>query len=154
MLGPRDLEEFLKSRGIPYRLVEVPEAATSEMASKSLGVDKTRIAKTVVFVSDTGDVVLVVVRSDRRVDQAKLAKLLGYRKLRLARAEEVVEYTGYTPGGVPPIGHARELPVVLDSEVAGGEYWCGGGDERHLLLLDFRNISAQGFKVVDVPKKQ
>ncbi|PLJ77381.1 aminoacyl-tRNA deacylase [Infirmifilum sp. SLHALR2] len=154
MLGPSHLEEFLRSRGIPYRLVEVGAAATSDDASMSLGVEKSQIAKTVVFVSDGGETVLVVVRADRRVDQARLAKLLGYRRLRLARPEEVAESTGYPPGGVPPLGHLRELPVILDSEIAGGEYWCGGGDERHLLLLDFRMITGPGFKVMDVPKKR
>lgn len=154
MLGPAELEAFLRSRGLAYRLVEVGAAATSDEASRSLGVEKSRIAKTVVFVSDGGEPVLVVVRADRRVDQSKLAKALGYKKLRLARGEEVASLTGYPPGGVPPVGHAKELPVLVDAELVGGEYWCGGGSERHLLLLDIGQVAKlPNVRVVDVPKK-
>ncbi|MEZ0346352.1 MAG: YbaK/EbsC family protein [Infirmifilum sp.] len=129
-------------------------AATSEDASKSLRVDKSQIAKTIVFVADTGDVVLVVLRADRRVDQSGLAKLLGYKRLRLARDSEVVENTGYRPGGVPPLGHAKPLPVFIDREVSEGAYYCGGGDDKHLLFLDFREIPSRlNVKVIDVPKK-
>ncbi|MGC8835566.1 MAG: aminoacyl-tRNA deacylase [Infirmifilum sp.] len=155
MLGPADLEAFLRRNGLRFQIVEVPAAATSEMASKSLGISKDKIAKSVLFVSEDNNVVLIVLRSDRRVDQSKLAKILGYKKLRLARDEEVLAYTGYPPGGVPPIGHLREIPVFLDVEVSTGEYWCGGGDDKHLLLLDFSEASKlKNVAVIEVPKKQ
>lgn len=145
----------MKSRGLSYKLVEVPAAATSEDASKSLNIPKSQIAKTIVFVSESKDTILVVVRADRKVDQSKLARLLGFKKLRLAREEEVISSTGYPPGGVPPLGHLAELPVFVDAEIATGEYWCGGGDEKHLVFLDFRRLQGfKGVRIIEVPKKQ
>jgi len=155
VLGPRELEEELRREGVSFRIVEVPRAATAREASESLGVPMERIAKTVVLVSEGGDVVLVVVRADRRVDQAKLARLLGFKRLRLATEEEVTSSTGYPPGGVPPVGHARRLPVYLDTELLGaGPVYAGGGDERHLLLINPEDIvRLAGAQVIDVPKK-
>uniref|UniRef100_A0A7C4FFR2 YbaK/EbsC family protein n=1 Tax=Thermofilum pendens TaxID=2269 RepID=A0A7C4FFR2_THEPE len=155
MLGPRELEEVLRREGASFSIVEVPRAATAREASESLGVPLDRVVKTVVLVSESRDVVLAVVRADRRVDQSRLARLLGFKKLRLATEEEVVSSTGYPPGGVPPVGHARRLPVYLDAELLGaGPVYAGGGDERHLLLINPEDIvRLAGAQVIDVPKK-
>ncbi|MHB9301801.1 YbaK/EbsC family protein [Thermofilum pendens] len=156
MLGAKDLESFLSSAGLRFEIVEVSRAATSLEASESLGVGLDRIAKTVVFKSDGGETVLVVVRADLKVDQSRLARLLGYRRLRLARREEVVEETGYEPGGVPPVGHRKRLKVYVDSRLLdAGEVYAGGGDERHLVRLDLRELVEKGFAAaVEVPVKQ
>ena len=111
------LKSLLERAGVKFRILEVPQAATSFEAAASLGLSLERIGKSVVLQADTGETILVVVRGDRRIDQGKLAKMLGYKKLRLATANEVVEATGYAPGGVPPIGHARKLPVYVDEEL-------------------------------------
>jgi len=156
VLGPRELEEALRREGVSFSIVEVPRAATAREASESLGVPLERIVKTVVLVSEDKDVVLVVVRADRRVDQTRLARLLGFKKLRLAREEEVVSSTGYPPGGVPPVCHAKKLPVYLDAELLGtGPVYAGGGDERHLLLIHPEDVvRLAGAQVIDVPRKE
>lgn len=119
-----------------------------------MGIKLSEIAKTVVLVSERGDTILVVVRGDRRVDQAKLARLLGYKKLRLASGSEVLETTGYPPGGVPPVGHLRKLPVYIDVELRGGMYYVGGGDSQHLLLIRTDDIAKLTEGVfLDIPKK-
>ncbi|AJB41623.1 YbaK/prolyl-tRNA synthetase associated region [Thermofilum adornatum 1505] len=155
MLGVEDLKKYLDSIGIRYMIVEVPEAATSGQASRSLGIGLERIAKTVVFKSDSGETLLVVVRADKKVDQGRLAKMLGYKKLRLATFEEVVEDTGYPPGGVPPVGHKKKLVVYVDSKLLGGDfYFVGGGDDKHLLEVSLREIAERGFALpLDVPVK-
>lgn len=149
------MKSFLDRAGVEYRLVEVPRASTSREAAESLGIDLSRIAKTVVLVSEQGDTVLVIVRGDRKVDQARLARLLGYRKLRLADENEVLEATGYPPGGVPPVGHRQELPVYVDEELLNSDYYyAGGGDAQHLLLIRAKDIlRLTGGKALDVPKK-
>lgn len=155
MLGPRDLSAFLESRRVKYELVEVLRAATSIEAARSLGVDLSFIAKTVVMLTDTGYPVLVVIRADKRVNQGELARLLGLNKLRLAAGGEVTEITGYAPGGVPPLAHARKLPVYLDKELLELEYvYTGGGDDKHLLRISPGDIvEIAEAKVIDIPKK-
>ncbi|MEM0093631.1 MAG: YbaK/EbsC family protein [Thermofilum sp.] len=149
------MKSFLERAGIEYRLVEVPRASTSREAAENLGIELSRIAKTVVLVSEQGKALLVVVRGDRRVDQAKLARLLGCKKLRLATDSEVIEATGYPPGGVPPVGHLRKLPVYLDEELLGGYYYVGGGDSQHLLFIKAEDIlKLAEATVLNVPKKE
>lgn len=151
----RNLEEFLKESGVDFKLIEVSEAATSEEAASSLGISLCNIAKTIVLKSDSGRYVLVVVAGDRRVDLDKLAKTLGFRKLRLANAEEVEEVTGYPPGGVPPICHSKQLPTYVDLEVFQLDLvYTGGGDDRHLLCISPKSIvDLARAKVIDVPKR-
>jgi Cys-tRNA(Pro) deacylase len=149
------LKGLLERAGVKFRILEVPQAATSFEAAASLGLSLKRIGKSVVLQADTGETILVVVRGDRRIDQGKLAKMLGYKKLRLATAGEVVEATGYAPGGVPPIGHARKLPVYVDEELLNlDSIYVGGGDERHLLEIPPSAIvELAGARVIQVPKK-
>lgn len=149
------MKSYLDTAAVEYQLVEVPRASTSREAAESLGIDLTRIAKTVVLVNERGEAVLVVVRGDRRIDQAGLARLIGCRKLRLASDQEVLEATGYPPGGVPPVGHKQKLPVYVDEELLGGGfYYAGGGDAQHLLLIRAEDIlKLSGGTVLKVPKK-
>lgn len=154
-LNPENLKSSLDRAGVEYKLIKVPKASTSREAAESLGIELSRIAKTVVLVSEQGEAVVVVVRGDRRVDQAKLARLLGYRKLRLANENEVLEATGYPPGGVPPVGHKQKLPVYVDEELLDGSYYyAGGGDSQHLLLVRAEDIlRLAGGRSLKVPKK-
>ncbi|MEM1509842.1 MAG: YbaK/EbsC family protein [Thermofilaceae archaeon] len=155
MLGPGDLNAFLKGRRVKYELVKVLKAATSIEAARSLGVDLSFIAKTVVMLTDTGYPILVVIRADKRVNLGELARLLGLNKLRLATGSEVAEITGYAPGGVPPLAHARKLPVYLDKELLELEYvYTGGGDDKHLLRISPADIVKMAeATVVNIPKK-
>jgi prolyl-tRNA editing enzyme YbaK/EbsC (Cys-tRNA(Pro) deacylase) len=61
--------------------------------------------------------VLVLVAGDRRADPAKLKELLGARRVMIADAERVKRETGFTIGGVPPVGHLRALPTWVDESL-------------------------------------
>lgn len=150
--GVSELESFLRERGVKYEIVDVGDAWSSRSAAAAVGVGLESVAKTVVFVGD-GDAVLVVVPGDCRVDQRSLARMLGYRRLRLARREEVVEATGYEPGSVPPVGHAGRCRVVVDRRILGrGWVYAGGGSPRHLLRIRGADIAAlSGGEVLEVP---
>lgn len=152
-LGVEDLRRFLRERGVEAEIVEVGEAWSSAAAAGSLGVPLDAVAKTVVFVGDGGEPVLVVLPGGRRVDQRGLARALGYRRLRLARREEVLGATGYEPGAVPPVGHARRVRVVVDRALLSREWvYAGGGSPRHLLRIRPADIvGLAGGEVVDVP---
>jgi prolyl-tRNA editing enzyme YbaK/EbsC (Cys-tRNA(Pro) deacylase) len=78
--------------------------------------------KSLVFVAD-GDLVMCLCAGDRRVDPAKLGA-----EARPARADEAREATGFAIGGVPPLGHDRSLPTVVDESLRRFEtVWCAAG---------------------------
>ncbi len=149
------LAEYIRAHSLDAELVEVPKAATSKEAAESLGISLENIAKSILFISDDGMPVLVVVRADRKVKQNALARILGFKHLRLARREEVVEITGYEPGAIPPFAHKNRISVIIDREVLNNRYvFTGGGSTRHLLKLKPKDIVAMtGGKVMDVPKR-
>ncbi len=140
MKGASDLARFIEENGVKARLIPVGDAATSIKASAALGIEVDRIVKTVIFVDNEGKPHAVVLRGSRRVNQSKLAKLLGVRRVRLATRSEVAELTGYEAGGVPPI----DIPIdtIIDSELAAinGEVYAGGGDASTLLEIRVEDI--------------
>lgn len=151
-LTANDLVEFLKRNGVQYEILYHGETYSAEKASKVLKVDIKSVAKSVLFMTDLGTPVLVVLRGDKRVSQNRLAKELGFKKLRLATEEEVVAATGYRPGAIPPVGHKSKILTVVDRELNGLEYvFCGGGSVGATLKIRVNDIiKLQDAKVMDV----
>lgn len=94
---------------------------TAEDAAAAVGADLGQIVKSLVFVTPapTGvlEPVLCLVSGPNRVDLARLAAVTGAADIRRANAEEARELTGFTIGGIPPIGHGRIVRVVMDPDL-------------------------------------
>ena len=102
-------------------------ARTAQEAADALGVVVGQIAKSVVFRRRADDAAVVVVTSgDRRVDEKKVAALVG--ALGRADAEFVKAKTGFSIGGVAPLGHASAPVLLLDRELFRfDEVWAAAG---------------------------
>ena len=104
--------------------------ATADDAAVAVGCDKSRIAKSLVFIAD-GDPVLVIASGSHRVDVDCLCEALDCAECRQATPDEVRAATGFSVGGVPPFGHG--LPVVIDESLLEHErVWAAGGDGHSL----------------------
>ncbi len=110
-------------------------ARTAQEAADALGVGVGQIAKSVVFRRKVDDAaVLVVTSGDRRVDEKKVAALVG--PVGRADAEFVKAKTGYTIGGVSPIGHATEPVLLIDRELFRfDEIWAAAGHPNGVFRL-------------------
>ena len=101
--------------------------ATSADAAAAIGCTIAQIAKSLVFRRKSGDPVLVVASGANRVDEKKLAALLG-EKVGRADPAFVLAKTGYPVGGVAPVGHDPAVTVLLDADLAGQrEIWAAAG---------------------------
>ncbi len=89
---------------------------TADLAAEALGVETGQIAKTLVLLAD-GKPLLLVTCGDHKVDTKKFAKLLGVKKLKFADATTVYAFTGFSPGGVSPIGSLEPLSVYIDQSL-------------------------------------
>jgi prolyl-tRNA editing enzyme YbaK/EbsC (Cys-tRNA(Pro) deacylase) len=110
--GFRRVARWLAEHGHtePPRWLDQP-ARTCAEAAEALGVQVGQIAKSVVFRRVADDrAVLVVASGDKRVDATRVAALVG--AIGRADAAFVKARTGFSIGGVPPVGHA-EPPVLL-----------------------------------------
>jgi prolyl-tRNA editing enzyme YbaK/EbsC (Cys-tRNA(Pro) deacylase) len=71
---------------------------------------------------------------------------VGKKRVSLARSEDVLVFTGFEVGGVPPFGHATALPVYLDRSVLslldrnGGVLYAGGGDDHTMMRLHLDDL--------------
>jgi prolyl-tRNA editing enzyme YbaK/EbsC (Cys-tRNA(Pro) deacylase) len=119
-------------KGITIEVTNFAESThTAAEAAAAVGAELGQIVKSLVFVvpSDNGPEPLVcLVSGPNRVDLARLAAVTGASDLRRASAREAYELTGFTIGGIPPIGHARPTRVIMDPDL--GRYpivWAAAG---------------------------
>lgn len=104
----------LAAVGVEAQIVEFPESTrTAQEAARAVGTALGQIVKSLVFVAD-GRLVLVLASGANRVDLAKLARLAAARRVDKAAAEATRAATGFSIGGVPPVGHRTPLPVYVD----------------------------------------
>jgi prolyl-tRNA editing enzyme YbaK/EbsC (Cys-tRNA(Pro) deacylase) len=114
--------------GLAIVVRRFPEGTrTAEDAARAIGCHVAQIVKSLVFVAD-GQPVVALVSGVDRLDPARLAAALGANAVRRADGDEVRTATGYAIGGVPPFGHAVEIPVLIDERLfAHDEVWAAAG---------------------------
>ncbi len=134
--GFQRVARALAERGHPHapRWLEV-SARTSQEAADALGVQVGQIAKSVIFRRKADEVaVLVVTSGDRRVDEKKVAAIVG--ALGRADADFVKARTGFTIGGVSPLAHASPPVTLIDRELFRfDEIWAAAGHPNGVFRL-------------------
>jgi prolyl-tRNA editing enzyme YbaK/EbsC (Cys-tRNA(Pro) deacylase) len=145
----------LVERGHPHvpRWLDVP-ARTSQEAADALGVGVGQIAKSVIFRRRSDDrAVLVIASGDRRVDESRVAAIAG--ELARADAAFVKAATGFSIGGVAPVGHAQEPLTLIDRELFRfDEIWAAAGHPNGVFRLapaDLERLT--GAPVADVVRR-
>jgi prolyl-tRNA editing enzyme YbaK/EbsC (Cys-tRNA(Pro) deacylase)/predicted Fe-S protein YdhL (DUF1289 family) len=125
-------------------------ARTSQEAADVLGIAVGQIAKSIVFRGARGDAVLVVASGDRRVDEAKLAALVG--PLARADAAFVKERTGFAIGGVAPVGHLQPPVMLIDRELCRyDEVWAAAGHPNGVFAVRPQELTRlTGAPIADV----
>lgn len=120
MPSPSDrVAAVLRQAGVNVQVLEFPQGTrTARDAAAAVGTTLAQIVKSLVFLAD-GRPVLVLASGANRVDTAKLARAAGVQTVQKAGASAVQDATGYAIGGVPPVAHARTLPVFIDRDLMG-----------------------------------
>jgi prolyl-tRNA editing enzyme YbaK/EbsC (Cys-tRNA(Pro) deacylase) len=123
------VQRALDEAGIGSRVIELATAArTSQQAADALGIAVGQIAKSLIFrAAASGRAILVIAAGDRRVDESRVAALLG-EAIERATPEFVREHSGFAIGGVAPLGHARPMTTFVDASLRRfGVVWAAGG---------------------------
>lgn len=140
--------DLLKELGHDQPVVMLPESGkTSAEAAAGLGCSVAEIAKSIVFRRLSDDAPVMVVASGvNRVDEAKVAALLG--PLGRADAKFVKTRIGYAIGGVCPVGHLEKTVMLIDEDLLGLEQvWAAAGHPHAV----FRLTPAQLLKMTGAP---
>jgi prolyl-tRNA editing enzyme YbaK/EbsC (Cys-tRNA(Pro) deacylase) len=126
----------LRAAAVEATVQEFPEGTpTAEAAANAVGCRLDQIVKSLVFVCD-GAYVLAMVPGDRRADEGRVAAAAGASEARVAGAAEVVEATGFEPGGVAPFPLAAIEDVFIERTLMQhSRVWIGAGSPAHMAGL-------------------
>lgn len=118
----------LHDAGFPSE-IRTFEAATrtAQQAADALGVPVGAIVKSLCFMAD-GVPVMVLVSGANRGDLLKIQQVLHANEVKRASAEDVRAATGFAIGGVPPLGHAQRMRIVIDRDLQQYDIiWAAAG---------------------------
>ena len=147
------VQDALAAKGLTLEVKQFPDSTRSAAeAAAAIGCEVDQIAKALIFRAVESDrPVLVVASGANRVDEAKVSALIG-EQIGRADAAFVREKTGYSIGGVPPVGHATEPVVLLDEDLLDlAEIWAAAGTPNAVFRLTPDNLVAlTGGRVAEV----
>lgn len=113
----RKVQRSLQEKGFSVD-VTVCEASISTVqdAALAVGAPEEHILKSLIFLADD-EPVLVLMAGENRVDSKKLRKAAGAKKIRMADADFVYQWSGFRTGGVPPVGYGEKPRAFLDEDL-------------------------------------
>ncbi len=120
-------ESWLAGTDFGVAVKEFPQGTrTAVDAARAVGCEVGQIVKSLVFVA-AGRPVVALVSGANRLDERRLAAVAG-DPVAKADADTARTATGYAIGGVPPFGHATDVPVFMDRDLFGyGVVWAAAG---------------------------
>ncbi len=126
------VRDALDAAGISFdTIVCTPDQADTAVFCEVFDIAPEDSVNTILVVGKTEPRVYsaCLVRADTRLDVNRaVRKEMGVRKASFAGLDEAVEVTGMMYGGVTPFGLPGEIPILIDSRIAGdGVVWLGGG---------------------------
>jgi prolyl-tRNA editing enzyme YbaK/EbsC (Cys-tRNA(Pro) deacylase) len=138
------------SLGIVF--VHVP-TRTAEEAAASIGADLGQIVKSIVFVASRPDgqllPIVCLVSGRNQVDTARLAAVIGETAIRRATPREARQLTGFSVGGIPPIGFGHEVRVVMDADLGAHQVvWAAAGTDAAIFPVAPATLRALSNAVV------
>lgn len=124
----------------------LPDAVrTARAAADALEVTPAEIANSLVFAGRRRDgsvePLLVLASGGHRVDQDRIAGLLDLAAVEKATPEQVREWTGFTIGGVAPVGHPVPLRTVVDVTLSSFEHvWAAAGHSHSVFRTSYDEL--------------
>ena len=131
------LKDFDKTMNV---LVLDKSARTASEAAFSLKCEVGAIIKSLLFKAD--DIfILSLVSGDRRCSLNKMKKITNKKNLSMASPEEVKSKTGYTIGGVSPIGHISSIKILIDHSLDRfNNLYAAAGHPNCVFKINFENL--------------
>lgn len=157
--GVQRVAQVLRDKGHPHAPRMLDDAArTAQQAADALGISLGQIAKSIIFKrKPDAAAVLVITSGDRRVDEKKVQALVCAegQKLGRADAEFVKASTGFSIGGVSPVGHAVPPVTLIDRDLLRfEEIWAAAGHPHGVFKLHPQHlVHLTGAPIADVTEQ-
>ena len=135
--------EAMKSLGVQGSIVALSQSArTAQEAADALGVEVGQIASSLIFTLPTGGALLIITSGRHRVDTNLVAQNLKIDSLGRVNADFVKEISGYSIGGVSPLGWISKPEITLIDE-ALSDYdvvWAAAGHPHAVYPTSFTEL--------------
>ena len=134
-------EKALKEFDETLSVTELENTArTAVDAAKSLNCEVGAIVKSLLF-KNGDNFFLCLVSGDKRCSLNKLKKFFNSKDLSMASPDDVKEQTGYTIGGVSPIGHINTLQILVDSSLNRFKnLYAAAGHPNCIFKINFNDL--------------
>ena len=135
------IEKFIKGFDESLEVIVLENSArTAQDAATALGCNVGAIIKSLLFKTEDS-FTLCLVSGDKRCSLTKLKKIKNKKNISMASPEEVKTQTGYTIGGVSPIGHLNRVEIFIDKSLDRFiNLFAAGGHPNCIFKIDFSNI--------------
>jgi Ala-tRNA(Pro) deacylase len=140
--GSAAVAEYLEGRDVAFELIEHEPTTSAAAEARVTQRPREQVAKTLIL-HDRGVCVVAAIPASERLDLRKLRHALGAtRSLRLASEQEIArDFPMVEVGAAPPIGPMMPVAEVVDRRLlASTRIVCAGGDHRHAVVLDPRDL--------------
>ena len=132
------LNEFDKNSKV---IVLKSSARTALEAAKSLNCEVGAIVKSLLFKTEQ-NFTLCLVAGDKKASLNKIKKILNIKDASMASADDVKNVTGFTIGGVSPIGHLNETNILIDSSLERFNYlFAAAGHPNCVFKISFKDLN-------------
>ena len=115
-------------------------AGTAKDAATSLGCNVGAIVKSLIFKSND-KYYLCLISGDKRASASKIKSILNVDELSMASATDVKQVTGFSIGGVSPIGHLNKLNVLIDLSLGRfNQLFAAAGHPYCIFKINYRDL--------------
>ena len=133
----RSLKEFNPNQNI---IILDASARTAIEAASSLGCEVGSIIKSLLFKTQNS-FTLCLVAGDKKVSLNKIKKILNIKDASMASADEVKNITGYTIGGVSPVGLLNKVEILIDNSLERFTFlFAAAGHPNCVFKINFDNL--------------
>ncbi|HEY8458375.1 MAG TPA: YbaK/EbsC family protein [Actinopolymorphaceae bacterium] len=145
------VQKALADAGVETEVRELPDSTrTAAEAAAAIGTTEAQIVKSLVFLCNDA-MILALVSGPNRVSLEKLGIVAG-GQIEQPNAKAVKALTGFSVGGVPPVGHEDQPPTFIDEDLMAFDVvWAAGGTPHAVFPIRPSDLVAvTGGKVVDL----
>ena len=135
------VEKFLKDFDQSLEIIVLENSArTAKDAATALGCNVGAIVKSLLFKTEDS-FILCLVSGDKRCSLNRLKKIKNKKNISMASPEEVKTQTGYTIGGVSPVGHLNKVEIFIDKSLERfNNLFAAAGHPNCVFKINFKDI--------------
>lgn len=152
------VKDFLNKSEISAEIIHTKKTIfTVSDASAAVGAPEAEILKSILLQVNRGEyIALALMSGPNRIDTKKIKKILQASHVKFLDSESCYKWSGFRPGGVPPVGYPKQPITLIDEDLfLYKTIWSAGGTDHHFFPIspdELRRIT--NGEAVDIKKQE